>query len=100
MASTVTLAPAWKIPPPEVVPPAGGFDDVVMPTGGGPAKLAVTPRCCVMLTLHVPTPLLWRTVAERVIAALEQAPLQLATEVEVELVVRESTGPAPGLRRV
>jgi LacI family transcriptional regulator len=45
--------------------------------------------------LHVPTPLLWRTVAERVIAALEQAPLQRATEVEVELVVRESTGPAP-----
>ena len=38
---------------------------------------------------------LWHTVAERVIAALEQAPVPPATEVQVELVVRESTGAAP-----
>ena len=60
-----------------------GFDDLEMARHLQPA----------LTTLHVPTPLLWRTVAERVMAALEGAPMPVATEVEVELVVRQSTGP-------
>ena len=48
-----------------------------------------------LTTLHVPTQALWQTVAERVIAALELRPAPAATEVEVELVVRESTAVAP-----
>jgi DNA-binding LacI/PurR family transcriptional regulator len=34
-------------------------------------------------------------VADRLVAAIEQRPVAEATEVEVELVVRESTGPVP-----
>ncbi len=62
-----------------------GFDDLEMARHMHPT----------LTTLHVPTEALWHTVADRVIAALEQAPVPPATEVQVELVVRESTGPAP-----
>ncbi len=62
-----------------------GFDDLEMARHLQPS----------LTTLHVPTQLLWQTVADRVIAALENSPLQSATEVEVELVVRESTAVAP-----
>jgi LacI family transcriptional regulator len=62
-----------------------GFDDLEMARHIQPA----------LTTLHVPTQQLWHTVADRIIAALEQLPVQRATEVDVELVVRESTGPAP-----
>lgn len=62
-----------------------GFDDLEMSRHIHPA----------LTTLHVPTQEMWQTVADRLIAAIEKLPIQTATEVEVELVVRESTGPAP-----
>ena len=37
----------------------------------------------------------WVTAADRLIDALEQRPVPPSTEVEVQLVVRESTGRAP-----
>ena len=66
-----------------------GFDDLEMARHISPA----------LTTLHVPTQQLWHTVADRIIAALEQLPVQAATEVEVELVVRESSGVVPKARR-
>jgi LacI family transcriptional regulator len=60
-----------------------GFDDLEMARHLQPA----------LTTLHVPTETLWRTVAGRIVAALAQQPVPAATEVEVELVVRESSGP-------
>jgi LacI family transcriptional regulator len=62
-----------------------GFDDLEMARHIQPA----------LTTLHVPTQQLWHTVADRLVAAIEQRPVAEATEVEVELVVRESTGPVP-----
>ncbi len=62
-----------------------GFDDLEMARHIQPA----------LTTMHVPTKQMWHTVADRIIAALEKKPFQVATEVEVELVVRGSTGPAP-----
>ena len=62
-----------------------GFDDLEIARHVQPA----------LTTLHVPTQQMWETVAERLVAKLEGAPLAPAMEVEVGLVVRESTGPAP-----
>ena len=62
-----------------------GFDDLEMARHFQPA----------LTTLHVPTQQLWQLVAERIIAALVPAPVVPATEVEVGLVLRESTGPVP-----
>ena len=62
-----------------------GFDDLEMARHIQPA----------LTTLHVPTQTMWQAVADRLIAALAQLPVPATTEVEVELVVRESTGPAP-----
>ena len=47
-----------------------------------------------LTTLHLPTQHIWQIVADRIVAALEKRPVPHATEVEVELVVRASTGPA------
>jgi LacI family transcriptional regulator len=66
-----------------------GFDDLEMARHWQPA----------LTTLHVPTQQLWRLVAERVITSLEQGQVPAATEVDVALVVRESTGAAPGAKR-
>ena len=65
-----------------------GFDDLDMARHIQPA----------LTTLHVPTQTLWQLVADRVIAVLAQEGVPAATEVEVELVVRESSGPAPRRR--
>jgi len=62
-----------------------GFDDLEISRHIRPA----------LTTLHVPTQQMWETVAERIIARLEDLPAAPATEVEVELIVRESTGAAP-----
>jgi LacI family transcriptional regulator len=66
-----------------------GFDDLEMSRHWQPA----------LTTLHVPTQQLWRLVAERVIGSLEQTEVPATTEVDVALVVRESTAAAPGARR-
>ena len=62
-----------------------GFDDLEMARHIHPA----------LTTVHVPTEKMWGAAADRLIEALDQRPVATATEVEVELVVRESTGPAP-----
>ena len=48
-----------------------------------------------LTTLPVPTEALWHPVADRVVAAFDPLPVPAATELDVERVVRESTGPAP-----
>ena len=62
-----------------------GFDDLEMSRHIHPT----------LTTLHVPTEAMWRAAADRLVAALEPRPVTVATELEVELVVRESTGPVP-----
>jgi len=62
-----------------------GFDDLEISRHIQPA----------LTTLHVPTQRMWESVAERIIARLAGSPVPPATEVEVELIVRESTSVAP-----
>ncbi|MEO5845051.1 MAG: LacI family DNA-binding transcriptional regulator [Caldimonas sp.] len=62
-----------------------GFDDLEMARHVLPA----------LTTVHVPTEQMWCAAADRLIEAIAQRPLRPATEVEVELMVRDSTGPAP-----
>ncbi|ODV11559.1 MAG: LacI family transcriptional regulator [Rubrivivax sp. SCN 70-15] len=64
-----------------------GFDDLELARHIHPA----------LTTLHVPTERMWRAVADRLVAAIERRSVPPPIEVEVELVVRESTGPAPGV---
>lgn len=46
-------------------------------------------------TIRVPTEEMWSIAADRLVAALRGEPLQRSTEIDVALVVRQSTGPAP-----
>ena len=62
-----------------------GFDDLELARHVQPA----------LTTVRVPTELMWTQAAERLISALRGETVPLATEVEVALVVRDSTGPAP-----
>jgi LacI family transcriptional regulator len=48
-----------------------------------------------LTTVQVPAEAMWRTAADRLIAALRGEPLPRAVEIEVGLFVRDSTGPAP-----
>jgi LacI family transcriptional regulator len=63
-----------------------GFDDLELASQLSPT----------LTTVHVPAEDMWRCAADRVIAALHGEEVPRATEIEVGLVVRGSTGPAPG----
>lgn len=62
-----------------------GFDDLEMARHLQPA----------LSTLHVPTEAMWVLAAERLIDLLERRAVPQASELQVELIVRGSTGPAP-----
>jgi len=62
-----------------------GFDDLELASHVHPA----------LTTVHVPAEAMWRCAADRVIAALRGDDVPRETEIEVALVVRGSTGPAP-----
>ena len=62
-----------------------GFDDLELARQLEPA----------LTTVRVPAEEMWRTAADRLIAALRGEVVQRATEIEVALVVRESTAAAP-----
>jgi LacI family transcriptional regulator len=65
-----------------------GFDDLELARHVQPA----------LTTIRVPAEELWRTAAERLLALLAGEQVARETEIEVSLVVRESTGPAPRLK--
>ena len=62
-----------------------GFDDLELAHHVQPA----------LTTVRVPTLEMWRTAADRLIAALHGEAFPRATVIEVSLVVRQSTGPVP-----
>lgn len=66
-----------------------GFDDLDLAAQLQPA----------LTTVHVPAEDMWRRAADQVLALLRGEPAPAATEVEVALVVRGSTGPAPAAAR-
>ena len=65
-----------------------GFDDLELAAHVQPA----------LTTVRVPAEAMWRCAAERVLAALQGSELPRETEIEVALVVRESSGPPPKRR--
>jgi LacI family transcriptional regulator len=62
-----------------------GFDDLELARHLQPA----------LTTVRVPAEMMWRTAADRLLGALRGEPMPASTEIEVALVVRDSTGPAP-----
>lgn len=62
-----------------------GFDDLEMARHLQPA----------LTTVRVPTEVMWSTAADRLIAAIRAEPVKRSTKIDVALVVRQSTGPAP-----
>ena len=69
-----------------------GFDDLELSRHVQPA----------LTTVRVQAEEMWRTAADRLLSALRGEQVPRATEIDVSLVVRESTGPAPrvtGMRR-
>ncbi len=65
-----------------------GFDDLELAMHLQPA----------LTTVHVPAEEMWRCAAERVLAALAGDALPQATQIQVSLVVRESSAPPPKAR--
>ena len=65
-----------------------GFDDLELAAHLRPA----------LTTVHVPADEMWRCAADRVLAALAGKELPQATQIQVSLVVRESSGPPPKAR--
>ena len=66
-----------------------GFDDLELAAHIRPA----------LTTVHVPSQEMWRLAADRVLAALRGEALPRTTQIQVALVVRESSGPVAGSRR-
>jgi len=66
-----------------------GFDDLELASHLNPA----------LTTVRVPAEELWQCAADRVIAALRGEEVPRQTEIEVSLVLRGSTGPAPAAAR-
>lgn len=64
-----------------------GFDDLEMARHFQPS----------LTTMQVPTERMWQMVADRIIAGIEQVPMPRVTQLEVELIVRSSAGPAPSI---
>ncbi len=62
-----------------------GFDDLELAAHLRPA----------LTTVHVPADEMWRCAADRVLAALAGEELPRATQIQVSLIVRESSGPPP-----
>jgi LacI family transcriptional regulator len=52
--------------------------------------------CPSLTTMRVPTEQMWQRAADYLIGQIEADPVEVGREIEVSLIVRESTGPAAG----
>jgi LacI family transcriptional regulator len=66
-----------------------GFDDLELAAHLEPA----------LTTVRVPSDEMWRLAVERVLAALRGETPPRATQIQVSLVLRESSGPPPAVRQ-